>query len=85
MDNKYAVEFDDSEVRIFEAKNIEDLCHKISEYFGFQTNLYDICIRGCKNNEEYILVTNEWAYNHYGIEAKITKIYLIDTLLWEER
>lgn len=83
MNNKYAVEFDGSEVRIFEAKNIEDLCHKIAEYFGFITNLYDICIRGCKNCEEIILVTNEFADNHYGNDAIISKVYLISTTLWE--
>lgn len=86
MDNKYAVEFDNSEVRIFEAKNIENLCYKIAEYFGFVTNLtnlYDICIRGCKTCEEIILVTNEFADNHYGNDAIISKVYLISTVLWE--
>ena len=85
MKNKYAVEFDDSEVKIFEAKDIEDLCHIIAEYFGFITNLYDICIRGCKTCEEIILVTNEFADNHYGNEAIISKIYLISAVLWEDK
>lgn len=83
--NKYAVEFNDLSVRIFEAKDIENLCYIIAEYFGFKTNLYDICIRGCKTCEENILVTNEFAKNYYfGNEAIINKIYLINTTLWEE-
>lgn len=82
--NKYAVEFNDLSVRIFEAKDIEDLCNIIAEYFGFTTNLYDICMRGYKTCEENILVTNEFAKNHYfGNEAIINKIYLINTTLWE--
>ena len=40
--NKYAVEFKDSTVRIFEAKTIEDLCFSIADYFGFKTEMPDL-------------------------------------------
>ena len=83
--NKYAVEFKDSTIRIFEAENIEDLCFKIAEYFGFCTTLFGICMNGCKTCEENILVTNEFVEHNYDYNSKITKIYFISFTLWEEK
>lgn len=82
--NKYAVEFKDNTIRIFEAENIEDLCFRIAEYFGFCTTLFGICMNGCKTCEENILITNEWLSNKSSFYDKITKVYLISSVLWEE-
>lgn len=82
--NKYAVQFYDDSIRIFEAENIESLCFTIAEYYGFCDTLYGICMRGCKTCEENILVTNEFAENHYDDDGKIEKIYLISSILWGE-
>lgn len=81
--NKYAVEFKDSTVRIFEAKTIEDLCFSIADYFGFNTDLFKICMNGCKTCEENILITNEWLINKSSYYDKIVKVYLISSILWE--
>ena len=34
--NKYAVQFYDSSIRIFEAENIESLCFTIAKYYGIE-------------------------------------------------
>lgn len=83
--NEYAVEFD-NEIEYFKARDIENLCFEIADWYGFNNEVYRICMNGCRTCEENILVTNEFIkHNNYGYDSKITKIYLISATLWEEK
>lgn len=83
--SEYVVEFDNDELKYFKARDIENLCFEIANWYGFNNEVYRICMNGCKTCEEYILVTNEFVEHNYGYNSKITKIYLITTTLWEEK
>jgi len=78
----YAVEFNDNHILIFEAEDVEDLCFKISMYYGFCTTLFGICMRGCNTIEENILVTNEYLKNKDN--DKIKCVYLIECIEWKD-
>lgn len=81
--NEYVVEFDNNELEHFKARDIENLCFEIANLYGFNNEVYRICMNGCRTCEENVLVTNEFANHNYGYNSKITKIYLISDTLWK--
>lgn len=82
--NEYVVEFNNDELIYFKARNIENLCFEIADWYGFNNEIYRICMNGCKTCEENILITSEFVKHNYN-NSKITKIYLISDTLWEEK
>lgn len=81
MKYKYAVQFCDNTIKIFEAEDEVELLFIITGYYGICNDVYKISMRGCENLNEYMLITNTLLqYHNY---QAITKIYLIENIVWE--
>lgn len=81
MKYKYAVQFYDNSIKIFEAKNETELLFTIADYYSVCNDVYRISMRGCVNLNENILITNTLL--QYNNHQTITKIYLIENIVWE--